>query len=319
MRPIFNSFTGGFDYIISKLTDIPNSVWNAQQFQNLLQNGNFEFWYAGTSSAPTGWTAAGDAGWSIVRSATKKVGNYSVALTSGTVTAYLYVLNHPDIPNWPGKTLSFGMWVKASGASQARISIFDDVNGWTYSSYHSGSNNWEFLTVTKTIDSGATNVIPRAWISSVSAATVYFDGAILVEGSVVPAFMEHPFDKVLNEPRFKVGYFTRDISLASGTQAVTGVGHKPSAVIFLAVVDGTAKASWGLDDGSSARAITDSNGVTADTYADTGVGTSILLYQAAATYSWAVILTKDSDGFTLNWTKMGLPTGTAVIMYLSFR
>lgn len=116
----------------------------------------------------------------------------------------------------------------------------------------------------------------------------------------------------------KVGSFTRDTSLASGTQNVTGVGFKPSAIILFGLVDGTIQASWGFTDGISDKAFSDGSAYTADTYSDAG-NVMLSLFQTNAIYYYCNIASFDADGFTITWTKVGLKTGTAVIKYIAFR
>jgi len=116
----------------------------------------------------------------------------------------------------------------------------------------------------------------------------------------------------------KVGSFTRDLSTASGTQAITGVGFEPTAVMFFAIVDTTTQTSWGMDDGTISSANMDNYGDTANTYRN-DLGHSIWLRPNATNYSYAKITSLDSDGFTLTWVKNNSPTGTATIMYMAFR
>lgn len=113
--------------------------------------------------------------------------------------------------------------------------------------------------------------------------------------------------------RFKVGTFTHDISV-EGTQAVTGIGFKPTTVLFLALVDATSLMSVGVDDGSGSHAIQDN---TAGNYGYSN-GRSIFVSNGSSN-SRASVLSFDSDGFTITWLKSGTPTGTATVIYLAFR
>ncbi len=116
----------------------------------------------------------------------------------------------------------------------------------------------------------------------------------------------------------KVGSFTRDTSLGSGTQAVTGVGFKPSAVIFLAIVNATAQESAGIDDGTTHSCIVDNTTASADTWTYS-TSNSILLLQSLTIEYDGYASSFDADGFTISWTKVGAKTGTATIFYLAFR
>ena len=114
----------------------------------------------------------------------------------------------------------------------------------------------------------------------------------------------------------KVDTFTRDTSLATGTQSVVGVGFKPSYVIFLAVQNANDEASWGFDDGTDNRGIADNNGIATDTYV---VGGAIELRESPGNIYAGSISTFDADGFTMSWIRAGTPTGTATIRFTAFR
>ena len=116
----------------------------------------------------------------------------------------------------------------------------------------------------------------------------------------------------------KVGTFTRDLTTASGTQAVTGVGFTPKAIIFLtasSAVD-VGYGSWGVTDGGVVSGIEWRGGVTADTFAASNIISVIL---TATDYQYVSAISLDADGFTVTWVKAGSPTGTAAIRYLAIR
>jgi hypothetical protein len=116
---------------------------------------------------------------------------------------------------------------------------------------------------------------------------------------------------------FKVGSFTRDTSLASGTQAITGVGFQPRAVILLASVDGTPEVSIGFTDGVTSGVIYNYHNVTANAWT---VYTSIIaLVQSAIINLLGTLSSLDADGFTISWVKTGAKTGTATIKYMAIR
>lgn len=115
--------------------------------------------------------------------------------------------------------------------------------------------------------------------------------------------------------RVAVGNFTRDISLASGTQAVTGVGFRPRAIIFfMAETAALPQGSWGLDNGTITNCTVQSqNGNLGD-----ATNKSIFWNDTVAlTQYFATVSTMDIDGFTVTWTRTGAPTGTISIMYMA--
>lgn len=115
----------------------------------------------------------------------------------------------------------------------------------------------------------------------------------------------------------KTAYFSRAMTAASGTQAVTGVGFKPSMVVFLGTIDATVSRSYGIDDGGGVNA----NAIYYQNATASGInaGQSISLYVSAGVMYSGRIQSMDADGFTINWTRTGGPTGTAYIIYLAIR
>lgn len=136
------------------------------------------------------------------------------------------------------------------------------------------------------------------------------------------------FDRLaqwINGYRFYVGSFTRDITTATGTQAVTGLPFRPSAVAFFAgFASATAASSTGFDDGDTAGCLYANHLVTADTEIISTTASIFIQGTAGNNYTWA-IQSLDGNavtgvyGFTGLWTKTGVPAGTATIDYLAFK
>lgn len=122
--------------------------------------------------------------------------------------------------------------------------------------------------------------------------------------------------------KITVGFFSRDISLASGTQIVTGVGFKPSAIIFLAGIANQQSASIGIvDDGLGANdnaSLLFGHDGTADNISSSGT-ISIKFFVTAGDNYRGSVTALNSDGFTITWTKTGSPTGSLGIQFLAFR
>lgn len=117
--------------------------------------------------------------------------------------------------------------------------------------------------------------------------------------------------------KYKVGLTTRDVSLASGSQAVTGVGFKPKCIDFIVNINGTVAASWGFDDGTTAEGMLTNNGGTAGQFSSS-TSSIFIVVSAGNTYT-GKISSLDADGFTIAWTKSGSPTGTAQVIYKAYR
>lgn len=125
-----------------------------------------------------------------------------------------------------------------------------------------------------------------------------------------------PGNIIYTDTRYSIGSFSRDVSLASGTQAITGVGFQPKLLIFYTTIGGTTQMSWGVDDGTTHKdtIITSVGTSTAD-----GNNSIDFLQPNGATSAVAYISTMGVDGFTLTWTKAGSPTGTADIIFTAYR
>ena len=115
----------------------------------------------------------------------------------------------------------------------------------------------------------------------------------------------------------KTGSFDRDISTASGTQAITGLGFTPRSIEFKAAVGATVQASWGSSDGTTHKCISSNYNGNAGQFASNDA--AIFIYVDASNYYSGVVSALGADGFTITWTKTGSPTGTARISYTAHR
>lgn len=116
---------------------------------------------------------------------------------------------------------------------------------------------------------------------------------------------------------FKVGTFTRDISLTTNL-AITGVGFVPKALVVIGVISNNPNWSVGLGTVATNGCIySNANGSTA-----TQMGTNGFLFTVQTAVSDAMeasINSFDTDGFTLSFQKQGSPTGTITLYYLAMR
>ena len=172
------------DRLIANISDM-----DKQSFTNLLVNGGFELWSAGAAAAPDGWQSSGTAPTITKESAVIKNGVASILLAANATNSALKIIISNPI-NYRGKTVTAGVWIKASAAG-ARLFIRDS-SGYFYSE-HSGGGNWEFITKRITVNGATTLLEVHITPDNTSGTqTAYFDGAILVEGSICPAFSPKP-------------------------------------------------------------------------------------------------------------------------------
>lgn len=127
------------------------------------------------------------------------------------------------------------------------------------------------------------------------------------------------YDLTLGQVGVKTVTFTRDTSLASGAQAVTGVGFTPRVVIFLSgLVTGTAQISMGMDDGTTPSCLYNNQNSSVNTWG-LGITFSIEFIQSGTADYQGKITSFGADGFTVTWTKTGVTSGTNTIAALCFR
>jgi len=118
----------------------------------------------------------------------------------------------------------------------------------------------------------------------------------------------------------KIGTFSIDTATASGDQAITGVGFKPSHVIFLLGKSSalSGEISIGFDDGTLAYAIYNLEGQAINRWYRNNINSLNATQDTDVEYK-GHITTLGADGFTVSWVKTGAKTGTVAIYYMAFR
>lgn len=170
---------------------IITSIDGRQSFKNLLMNGDFEI-----GDPPINWTLVG-VGATLVRSNVQALINtYSALLTRIGADCYLQQVI-ADPTRYQGRIITLGCWVWASVADRARLALNDGIDI-DNSAFHTGGSTWEWLTITHTVNAGSGILQARGWILTGNTAA-YFDGAILVEGSICPAFSPKPAELFIEE------------------------------------------------------------------------------------------------------------------------
>ena len=137
------------DYSLDRLTWLEGADDIDEVFvgmsPNMLHNEDFEFWDAGSSSAPDGWTLAGS-GATVARASTGIRSPYAATVTRASNDATLY----QDVPaalvqyltrstSAPLPEVSYGAWVTSSTASIARIGAYNGSST-DWSSYYTLSS-----------------------------------------------------------------------------------------------------------------------------------------------------------------------------------
>lgn len=166
---------------------------------NLVSNGDFENWSAGTSSAPDGWVFAQAGGGTIAREAsTIKMGTYSAKIVSvaGNWASLQNTFTLPQgLAYWKGRKVTFSCWVWCATASVAYIEVYTAGGDRVNSPFHTGDSTWQLLKITYTIPSNATVVSVLFSVAGAGGYTVYYDGAMCVEGESIFAFSDKPLPR----------------------------------------------------------------------------------------------------------------------------
>ena len=117
--------------------------------------------------------------------------------------------------------------------------------------------------------------------------------------------------------RAHIGTFTRDLTTASGTQNVTGIGFTPTQVFMMGAINGSTVVSFGLDDGTTHGSVFNDYQDIANSGGLLTTFSVIAVTAVGNTFQQAKITALASDQFTLTWTKTGSPPGTITMFYLA--
>jgi len=188
---------------------------------NLVLNGDFENWSAGTSVAPDSWSLfANDPPGSVAKNiSVVKIGTSSVAVTSAGVHTALGqgISAEKGTAYWQGRTLTFSCWVWCNAPGVAGLMLNDDTTDF-WSTKHTGDSTWQLLTVTGAMGPAATGV--QVQLAVGEGAIAYFDGAMLVEGASTFAFADKPASEAT-----VVDYFA--------TSTIVGWAASPTGNIYI--------------------------------------------------------------------------------------
>lgn len=206
---------------------------------NLLRNGSFESFSAGTTVAPDAWALTGAGAVASRSTGAQQFGTAGVQLVAGTAGSYLA----QTIPTGVGvnlglrdRVVTFVAMVQATVANAAQLSIDDGVAE-SVSAFHTGDGTWQRIYVTRTIHFNATQIVVRLRnIKTDSATVISFDGAMLTPGAVPPLlFSAHPNDEQLRAQHYQ------DLN----TNRVLGTVTMQSGWGFATVPNGTTKVLTG--------------------------------------------------------------------------
>jgi len=180
------------------------------------------------------------------------------------------------------------------------------------------------LSAPQNIHSGASPTFAGATIGTL-AGLVKADAGVLSALALGTANYKLFMNAAGTAPEFAsgiyIGTFTRDQATGAGDVSYTGIGFKPSWILFLANQNDSARLSIGYDKGGGST-----NGNCVYNNHEAGAyswkiddGRSIMAQASSTNNVRANVKTMDADGFTLSWALTGSQTGTLTVRYIAFR
>ena len=259
---------------------------------NLLSNGDFESWSAGTSAAPDGWTAGGTQ--TIARdTGDVGYGSYSFKTTVGQNNAYIRkILTNLK----PSATYTISVRTKVTAGDTSAVVT---TSAATNMSKTSTSTTWETVTGTFTTDASATDV--NFYLEGVlDTDVVWFDGAMLVEGASAFAFSPKPAEEGV-----LIDY--------AATSTIVGWAATPTARIYIKKIGKTVFVNVTITGTSNSTEATFTVPYTAVNYSGTMYG-QLSVRDNGGTLVMSVVAMPDNSAIVTvsptlsggNWTNSGL-------------
>lgn len=211
-----------------------------------LSNTGFE-----TGDPPANWTLMG-AGAAVARSNAQWVnGTYSGALTRNGADCNIYQ-DYAGVADVRGHTVTLGAWVYAAAATTTRIALADGTT-LSFSDYHTGGSDWEWLTVS--ITESMTAVTLRSYLTvSTSDTTSYFDSVILLDASTASSVGANWLSGWDNRIRMDIdsSYIDADLTqfpLMVYLSSSSGINNEDVTAVFDEVGANSRKIQFTQDDG----------------------------------------------------------------------
>lgn len=181
------------------------TLFQNQQFVNLIKNGDFASWSQGDNAAPDGWGMShatvtknddGSLGHPYATVTTDASGSNADLFQSDTTSNLLSGL--VEVVKAQKLTITCIAKVRTN-SDKVRIVVADGLGG-TYGDAHTGDGTWQTLVVQRTYNGSETNLGLAVRVSgSDNTTNISFDigETILVIGELPVAFTNNPLDKAL--------------------------------------------------------------------------------------------------------------------------
>jgi hypothetical protein len=267
---------------------VSQSTLESSNPTNLLSNGGFATWSAGTDEAPDGYELEGTP---TIERDTGDVGygSYSVKITGNG--AALEGIKFTTGTLKPSTSYTLSIRVKATAGDTASIKT---TGATTNIDEESTSETFETITATFVTDGSGTAVVIKL-LAKADTDVVWFDGAMCVEGEIA-----YPFSP---KPAFTAGlgaYETTDASQVGGTGATL-----VDDTVYQAATDGFVSANFYLDNSRGIQIKTDGNETPSAIRAKAGIP------GVSATYGQIFSPVKKGD----YWMVEGVSAGTPQSVY----
>jgi len=159
-----------------------------------------------------------------------------------------------------------------------------------------GTTSFANLTVPGTVSAGV--LVLSSGFSVQGSSQANLSGNLVVSGV---ATFANGLTRVVN--------YSRDLSLASGSQTLTGAGFQPHGARVMMGQQGSNRYSISQTDGTTTACIL--YNVSGGTFSTSFGGNLIFVQDIASTQEYMGAFTAfTNDGLTINWTRVGTPTGT---------
>lgn len=200
---------------------------------NLVRNGNFEAWSAGTTLPPDCWDDTANGG-TIEQSSsagTFHAGLYGVHIVQTSAGGGDTFLSFPAWGRYAigfqGRKVVASVWAKCAAASTAVIRIDDGVS--TAEATHTGGGAWERLAAQLDVSASATklDVIIEVNKPGSGSAEAWFDQAQLVMGEAEGEWVEAPEDRCADATEYDnngTDAYIRSPKIITGIKSLTMTG-----------------------------------------------------------------------------------------------
>lgn len=217
---------------------------------------------------------------------------------------------------WYGaqESIASGATTDLGTTTSANILITGNTTITSFGTSADGITRWVRMQDALTLTHNGTSLILPGSANITTAANDCFRARSLGSGNWLVTDYQRSSGQALVSGRIKVVPYTRDVSLSGGSETLTGAGFTPKAAHILMGQSNVNRWSSAITDGPSTFCqLLNASGFTFST------GSQLIFMQdtASVTEYKADFTAWTADGMTINWTKVGSPTGTIqyAVMY----